>query len=168
MNSRVYNVSSNTRPTQGLVLDPRLKYCVVTLFDTIIELPDGNYKYDVIKFNEVPTLSELKSRVIEYYNSKCDEDIISKYVFQDMEVWLSSENQFNYKAAFDLAFQTQGATLPIKLKFGTVESPVYKVFNTLEELQEFYIGSITFITNTLNTYWEIKDNIDWTVYELTD
>ena len=40
-----------------------------------------------------------------------------------MPVWLSSENQFNYKAAYDLAVQTGGATLPVTFKFGTDEVP---------------------------------------------
>ena len=30
-----------------------------------------------------------------------------------MNIWLSSENQFNYKVAYDLALQTNGANLPI-------------------------------------------------------
>jgi hypothetical protein len=55
-----------------------------------------------------------------------------------MPVWLSSENQFNYKAAYDLAVQTGGATLPVTFKFGTDEVPQYREFVTLEELTDFY------------------------------
>lgn len=30
-------------------------------------------------------------------------------------MWLSQENQYDYKAAYDLAFQTDGKTLPVSL-----------------------------------------------------
>ena len=41
-------------------------------------------------------------------NDERDEKIVSGFVWRDMQVWLSSENQFNYKAAYDLAVQTKG------------------------------------------------------------
>jgi hypothetical protein len=40
-----------------------------------------------------------------------------------MPVWLSTENQFNYKAAFDLATQTGGKSLPVTFKFGSTNNP---------------------------------------------
>lgn len=45
--------------------------------------------------------------------------------YQGALVWLSRENQINYKAAFDLAMQFGGqhGTLPVTFKLGTTEDP---------------------------------------------
>lgn len=81
-----------------------------------------------------------------------------------MPIWLSTENQFNYKAAYDLAVQTNGASLPVKFKFGTDEAPIYHTFNELEELQEFYMSSIAFVQQVLDDGWNEKDNLDLSVF----
>ena len=78
-------------------------------------------------------------------------------MWNEMSVWLSTENQFNYKAAYDLAVQTAGATLPVKFKFGTDDVPCYHTFQTVEELSDFYIQSIQYVQNLLDECWNKKD-----------
>lgn len=112
-----------------------------------------------------PTLSEVKNIVLKGYNAIVDEAILNGFKWKEMEVWLSSENQFNYKAAYDLAFQTNGASLPTVFKFGTTEEPVYYKFDTLEELTDFYTKALTYINEQLAIGWYKKDSIDWSVYE---
>ena len=65
---------------------------------------------------------------------------------------------------YDLAVQTNGQLLPT-FKFGTTESPVYHKFESLEDLRDFYISVMSYVTDTLATGWQEKDKIDWTVYE---
>lgn len=115
-------------------------------------------------FNYKPTLSEIKNIIINYYNKKINEKILSGMIWNNMNIWLSSENQFNYKVAYDLALQTNGANLPIVFKFGDNETPVYHEFKTLQELSEFYMSSVMHIQNTLQEGWELKDSIDWKKY----
>ena len=83
-----------------------------------------------------------------------------------MPIWLSSENQFNYKAAFDLAVQTQGMNLPSTFKFGTTDEPIYYTFETIEDLQDFYTSAVKYINDTLAEGWKQKDSIDWKAYEM--
>lgn len=83
-----------------------------------------------------------------------------------MPVWLSMENQFNYKAAFDLAVQTNGDSLPITFKFGTDSEPVYHEFTTLADIHDFYIKAVAFKDKVLSDGWEAKDAFDFTPYEL--
>jgi hypothetical protein len=71
-----------------------------------------------------------------------------------MLVWLSSENQFNYKAAYDLAVQTGGASLPVKFKFGTTEDPVYYTFTNINDLSDFYMSAMRYINQTLDQGWQ--------------
>lgn len=116
-------------------------------------------------FNHIPTLSEIKSVITEYHNKLIDQTILSGLVWNGMKVWLSSENQFNYKVAYDLAVQTNGATLPIVFKFGDDENVVYHEFKTLEELTNFYITSINYVQTVLQEGWKKKDEIDWNIYK---
>jgi hypothetical protein len=70
-----------------------------------------------------------------------------------MQVWLSTENQFNYKAAYDLAVQTQGATLPVMFKFGTTDKPVYYTFEDMETFTDFYTKAIHYVNTNLSEGW---------------
>ena len=91
-------------------------------------------------------------------------DRISLSTYENVPVWLSSENQFNYKAAYDLAVQTAGATLPVVFKFGTDTEPVYREFATLEDLTDFYTKAMQHIQNTLADGWKKKDVFDLSLY----
>lgn len=128
------------------------------------------YKKQVQK----PTLKQVKDAVFADIDSQTDEKILTGYVWrvpkvggepEEVSVWLSSENQFNYKAAFDLAFQTEGQSLPVVFKFGETEEPVYHTFSEFNELKDFYTGAVTYINNTLAEGWQRKDTIDWSVYD---
>lgn len=117
------------------------------------------------EFLHKPTIQEIKETVLSWMNEQIDEQIVSGFVWNGMSVWLSSENQFNYKAAYDLAVQTSGANLPVVFKFGTTETPVYHTFTSVEELQSFYMAAMSYIDRTLNDGWKRKDAVDWTAYE---
>lgn len=126
----------------------------------------------VVKYGEMtktlpykPTLESLKSIILAIENAKTDQEILSGYVWEGNQVWLSSENQFNYKAAYDLAIQTKGASLPVTFKFGSTSKPVYHTFKTLEELTEFYTGALKYVNETLAKGWARKDTIDWAAYQ---
>lgn len=112
-----------------------------------------------------PSLEQIKTFILNAINKRTDEKILSGFVWNDNQVWLSSENQFNYKAAFDLAMQTNGANLPTVFKFGSSEEPIYYKFDTLEELSDFYMKAMTYINEQLAIGWVKKDSIDWSVYE---
>jgi hypothetical protein len=116
-------------------------------------------------FNHIPTLSEIKAVITDYYNKLIDQSILSGLVWNGMKVWLSSENQFNYKVAYDLAVQSNGATLPIVFKFGDDEETVYYEFKTIEELSNFYITSINYVQTVLQEGWNKKDKINWDIYK---
>lgn len=117
------------------------------------------------EFLHKPSLKEVKETVIAGYNAAIDERIKSGYYWEGVPVWLSTENQFNYKAAYDLAVQTEGASLPVTFKFGTDGTPVYHTFETLDDLKAFYEGALGYVSETLAEGWAEKDAIDWSGYE---
>ena len=112
-----------------------------------------------------PSIEEVKGIVMGGMNALIDEKILSGFVWKDMPVWLSTENQFNYKAAYDLAVMSSGQSLPVMFKFGTTENPVYYHFSTLEDISDFYVSAMAYINTTLAEGWQKKDAIDWSVYE---
>lgn len=118
------------------------------------------------RFTRKPTMEEIKEIIIAQINRNVEEKILCGLVWKEMPIWLSTENQFNYKAAYDLAVQTSGQSLPVKFKFGTDEAPVYHTFTTLEELQEFYMTSLAFVQQVLDDGWQEKDTLDLSVFTL--
>ena len=112
-----------------------------------------------------PSMNDVRQIVLKGMNQVIDDKIFSEFVWNDMQVWLSSENQFNYKAAYDLAVQSGGGTLPVIFKFGSTDNPVYYEFKTLEDLSGFYLQAMNFINDTLSKGWQKKDNVDWSIYE---
>lgn len=125
---------------------------------------DGSASYMEEEFGHRPDAEEIRSLVSQWYNANTDARILSGFEYDGQPVWLSSENQFNYKAAYDLAVQTAGATLPVVFKFGTDTEPVYREFATLEDLTDFYTKAMQHIQNTLADGWKKKDVFDLSLY----
>lgn len=113
------------------------------------------------QFDHKPTIDEIKAAVLAWHNEQINEQIVSGFEWRGNAVWLSTENQFNYKAAYDLAVQSNGESLPVVFKFGTTEQPTYYQFVNLTDLSDFYLSAMAFINGTLAEGWRTKDAIDW-------
>ncbi len=124
---------------------------------------DESFTFMAEEINHKPTLQEVKDIVLGWYNADIDNRILSGFTWKDIPVWLSMENQFNYKAAYDIAIQSGGETLPT-FKFGTTEEPVYYKFESFEDLKDFYLKAMSYITQVLSEGWSIKDTINWSAY----
>lgn len=115
-------------------------------------------------FYHKPAENELRNMFFRYYNAITDNKILTGFVWKDMPVWLSEETQRNYKAAYDIAVQKNGATLPVEFKFGSDSQPIYHVFHNIEELEEFYLLAIQHVQKCLAEGWRLKDSIDYSLY----
>lgn len=111
-----------------------------------------------------PTKDKLFSMVDGYFSEKMKQKIVSGYEVDGDKVWLSNENQMNYKSAYDMAVQTDGQNLPVTFKLGDDKNPVYRSFHSLEELKEFYSGIQSYIQKTLEDGWKARDAIDYSIY----
>lgn len=125
---------------------------------------DGTVTYMEEELDHRPDAEEVRSLVSGWYNSMTDERILSGFEYDGQPVWLSSENQFNYKAAYDLAVQTDGQNLPVTFKFGTADVPSYRTFETVDELQDFYMKVMKHIQDTLSEGWKKKDALNLNLY----
>jgi hypothetical protein len=132
------------------------------------EQPNGENSATFMEaeFDHRPAIDEIKVIVMDWYNSRINSEILSGFKYEGSTVWLSQENQFNYKSAFDCVIQTNGATLPVTFKFGDSDTPVYRKFESLPELADFYSSFMSHIQKTLENGWRQKDGFDFSVYKL--
>ena len=116
-------------------------------------------------------LVDVKEAILNDINAKTDEKILSGFVWtpeggDPINVWLSSENQRNFSEAQRMA-AANDAILPLTFKLGETAdgAPVYHTFETVAELNSFYLAAFAFINQCLIEGWQQKDAIDWTPYE---
>lgn len=104
------------------------------------------------------TQAEIVAEKAAEIDAETDRKILRGHVWNGNPVWLSSENQFNYKAAFDLSVQTDGQNLPITFKLGEKDGEnIYHTFESVEELQDFYVSCVEHINQCLKEGWTKKE-----------
>ncbi|MCR5394182.1 MAG: hypothetical protein K6E86_02145 [Bacteroidales bacterium] len=111
-----------------------------------------------------PSASEVTDIITAWVNQQVDQRILQGLTFEGSVVWLSIENQLNYKSAYDLAVQTEGESLPVVIKMGPEEAPVYRQFSDLTDFSSFYHDVVNHIERSIAWGWEQKDAIDTTLY----
>lgn len=123
---------------------------------------DGEQGYSWRKvYDHRPTEQELRNDINTLVNSLVDDTILRGFSWNGKPVWLSQENQLNFKAAYDLAVQTEGATLPIKFKLGERDGePVYHTFTTLSAFTDFFTKAVQHVIGSINAGWVEKDGTD--------
>ena len=137
----------------------------------LTELGDGKAEWFEVVFYKKqtakPTIEQVKKAVLDDINKQTDEKILTGFVWNDMPVYLSDENQRNFSEAQRIALIMPDAILPVTFKLGEQadETPIYYEFTTSEELTGFYLQAVAFINQTLAEGWQRKDGIDWAPYE---
>lgn len=117
------------------------------------------------EFLHKPTIEEVKSLITSWYDDQITARIVEGFVYDGLSVWLSNENQLNYKVAYDMAVQSDGSNLPVTFKFYDNDKPLYRTFDTLSEITDFYTKMTSHIQQCLVDGWNEKDKIDWSPYE---
>ena len=125
------------------------------------------YQVTFYKKKGIPTLEQAKQAVFEDINRQTDEKILTGFVWNDINVWLSEENQRNFSEAQRIAMFSPESIMPVTFKLGEDNEgkPVYHEFETAGELTDFYLHAVAFINQCLTEGWKRKDSIDWTPYE---
>ena len=126
---------------------------------------NGGYNWRK-RYDHKPTVAEIKNDVETLINGETEKKILSDFEWRGIKVWLSLENQINFKAAYDLAVQTDGDTLPKKLKLGEDDEgrPMYHLFESVSEFTEFYKSAVEYIEKTIQEGWEQKDGVNYGEY----
>ena len=129
------------------------------------------------KQNAQLTFQMVKKAIENDINSRVDEKILCSYPWtvlhgddagKNVKVWLSKENQSNFKAKYDLHFtKPEALTFPTIYKIAEDDdhNAVFEVFQSFEELEAFYLGGIAYIEQCYQSGWLEKRNMDWAPYE---
>lgn len=120
------------------------------------ELGGFRWKKD---YDHRPTMAEVKTDIEELINEQVQERIRRGIVYETMPVFLSEENQLNFRCV---------PTVPVRFKLGEFSDgkPAYRVFETREELADFNEAIANHIAQCLNTGWDEKDAVDYSAYGL--
>lgn len=127
-------------------------------------IPATPYTYYEQIFYHHPTDEEILATLTAHINRQTDTAILTGFTYEGAPVWLSTENQLKYRAAYDLAQLTSGQSLPVTFKLGTDETPVYHTFTTIDALADFIRQMHTHIRTVIEAGWHKKDTIDLTLY----
>ena len=128
---------------------------------------DGNGYNFRKNYDHKPTKTELKEDITQLIDGITDSKILQGFRWNEVSVYLSTENQMNFKAAFDLNMQTGGLMLPVKFKLGedAEGNAVYHTFENMEDFTDFYTSAVSYINQCLNEGWAEKDSLDMSSYE---
>lgn len=114
-------------------------------------------------YDHLPTASELRADIEAIINGETDRKILTGMVWNGKPVYLSQENQMNFKATYDLAVQNNGSVLPVKFKLGEDADgkPVYHTFNKVEPMSDFITKCVAHINTAARDGWDAKDAVDY-------
>lgn len=125
----------------------------------------GLCSYSYIVYDTKPSIEVIKNDLEEIINANVSKKIEYGFVFNGNKIHLSKENQMNYKANYDLALQTNGQNLPLRIKTTKNGKTEYIIFFTPDEFSKFYLEMNKFINNALEEGWKEKDSIDYSIYK---
>lgn len=128
------------------------------------------------EFPYKPSMDEVKDFVKSVIDAHTDEKILTGFTWtvlhgddagRQVSVWLSMENQNNYSEAQRLANMMPDQVLPVTFKLGQDAdgNAIYDTFETVQELNMFYVQVFAYVKQCLDAGWEEKDGFDWTPYE---
>lgn len=132
------------------------------------------YSYRTHLFDHQPTHEEVCDLLYGAINDACDEAILRGGKYTTLEetprtcpLYLNQQNQFNWKAIYDMAKHSGGANLPAILKLGiTDEDAYYYTITTMRQLEHFILSVFKYIETTLASCWSAKQSLDLTPYTL--
>lgn len=161
--SKFYKVGAEKRQDQVIKIGVK-NYLLIYGYGTD---EDGNGYNFRKNYDHKPTKTELKEDITQLIDGITDSKILQGFRWDEVSVYLSTENQMNFKAAFDLNMQTGGLMLPVKFKLGedAEGNAVYHTFENMEDFTDFYTSAVSYINQCLNEGWAEKDSLDMSRYE---
>jgi hypothetical protein len=109
------------------------------------------------RFTMKPSLDEIKEIIKATINEATSARIQSGFVWNDINVWLSTEQQSNFSQ-----IALGGVDYPLTLKLGEAEdgSPLYHTFNSSDEFEGFRKEVTNFILKAVTEGYAEKDALD--------
>ena len=113
--------------------------------------------------NKKPSINEIKTLIFDEIDAKTKKDILSGFVWNGYNVWLSSENQKNYSDWYNLV-KDNDKVLPLTAKFSKNKKTIYYEFSSFDEIASLYAEMVKHINKVINNGRKMKDSIDFSEY----
>ncbi len=113
----------------------------------------GGYRWRK-DYDHRPTVVELRSDIETLINEQTRQHILTGFSYDDKPVWLSQENQLNFRAP---------VKLPVRFKLceDADGNPVYHTFESRDELDGFNRAVAGHIVQCLEEGYREKDAVDY-------
>lgn len=128
---------------------------------------DGSASWIEEDFTHQPSIEEIKAVYDSWSSNETARLIREGLTYGGHLVWLSQENQLNYKMIHDTAVQSGGQNLPVRIKLGPDQAPAYVTFSTISEIKTFFSAVTSHIQSCLELGWQQRDTFDLESYRLT-
>ena len=149
----------------GIVRVGRAKYDLFYGFGTDDQNEDNggwNWRH---RFDHWPTLAEVREVIFGVIDARVQDTILQGLSYEDALVWLSADNQRTYSlTAMSVQSDPKGA-LPVTVKLGTDEQPVWRTFEEATAFMAFFNTITAHINRAREEGWQEKKNINWAAYE---
>jgi hypothetical protein len=129
-------------------------------------VPTGMAIWRSILFDVKPSVSMIQNAIFNIINNDVQKSIKDGLNWKGYSVYLTLENQMNYKNSFDLALATNGENLPVTFKFSKKGKSEYYTFDNVNELKDFYMAVNNHINTCLENGWKEKDKFNPNDYKL--
>lgn len=154
------NENLTTTQQQAVVMITPLTGKQRVMATVTITADDGEEITATQAFDHKPEKEELTKLITDEINARTSRKIIEGLTWNGMSVWLSTENQLNFKSAYDMAVQTAGASLPVEFKLGEQNgNSLFWTFTTIEEITSFYNAIVEHIHCCLERGWKAKEEV---------
>ena len=130
------------------------------------KLPTGNCIFRSFIISGNSTTNQIVNEINKLIDNETSFNIINSCLWNGYSIYLSKENQMNYKNAFDLAVTTNGESLPVTFKFKKDGKSTYYTFDTVGELKDFYLKVNKHINDCLSLGWSRKDKVNPNDYKI--
>lgn len=109
-------------------------------------------------YDRLPTAEVLTADVEDLVNAWVEDGILTGYVWKGQLVWLSVENQLNYRCAVDAA-ELGGLTFPYRVRVVGGDGVGYVELSDAAELRTFWLGVQAHIRKLQEHGWVLKDGV---------
>ena len=132
------------------------------------KIPSGNSMWKSVVIDKYTSPKEIINILSNLIDRDTRYNITNLFRWNKYNIYLSKENQMNYKNAYDLAISTNGESLPVTFKFNNkrTKENVYYTFDTISELKDFYLKVNKHINRCLSNGWKRKDALNENNYKI--
>lgn len=161
MIERIYSTEKKPDKIQHFMVGNQI-YTVLA-YDVLENADEGWSWVEFLFKGQKPDKTTIKTRLENYLNDRCDQNILEGFTWKTHPVWLSTENQINYQRNYDAVKENEQFLPEIRLGDNTR----YK-FETQEEYYQFRNEYSNFIDDCLKNCWDDKDKLDEWINNLYD